>query len=890
MARRFSWLATGLLVACALAMAASPVARASTLPGGFQDQVVFEDLEEPTMFRFAPDGRVFVAEKAGKILVFDSFSDDEPTVFADFRTDAFDAEDRGLLAIALDPDFPARPYVYALYTYDHVLGDPSAPPKWGAPDHTGDTCPHPEGACEVSGRLVRLTAEGGGDHAVKDGGGHPLQDVLVEGWCQQFSSHSIGDLQFDSAGNLYASGGDGASFNATDWGQYGFPDKNPCGDPPTGFGGSQTLPDAEGGALRSQDLRTPADPTGLDGTVIRIDPDTGQGVPGNPLSGSLDPNARRIVAYGFRNPFRFAIDPASEEIYVGNVGWVSFEEIDRFPTTPNPIYNSGWPCYEGLGPNDAYQGAGLTLCERLYEEPDAVTQPFFNYEHTERIIPGDDCPSEAGWAVAGLDIYHGSAFPPAYDGALFFTDAVRGCIYVMMPGGDGRPDPLTTTTFMSGQGSYAGVDVETGPEKNLFYAQLFGDPEKGSIHRIVYDPGAPTARLAATPEFGEEDPLEVQLDASASEDPDGFPLSYEWDLDGDGTFETSGVGDELTESFSGPENHKISVRVEDAEGKESIATVTVYPGDTPPEPEIESPEGSLTWRVGDEIHFAGSAHDAEEPGEEVSAAGFYWKVRLFHCPVACHAHPLQVFPGVTEGSFFAPDHEYPSHIELILTATDSRGLSAKQAVSIDARGVNLRLESDPPGIQLGAGLLSQAAPFNAPVIEGSAVSLAAPATARVNGHEYEWRGWSDGGERGHTVVADAAATYVATYTALGGAEGSSPAPPQVTAGIRPRLALKGHPAKRTHSRVAKFTFSSDPPGERFSCKLDGGSSSRCQSPRIYKHLRPGRHVFRAVATDSDPLVFRWTILCPPSRTSHKAHRSAVQQRAVCARSSSAGLG
>ena len=39
------------------------------------------------------------------------------------------------------------------------------------------------------------------------------EDVLVEDWCQQFSSHSIGDLQFGPEGALYASGGEGASFS-----------------------------------------------------------------------------------------------------------------------------------------------------------------------------------------------------------------------------------------------------------------------------------------------------------------------------------------------------------------------------------------------------------------------------------------------------------------------------------------------------------------------------------------------------------------------------------------------------------------------------------------------------------------------------------------------------
>ena len=76
------------------------------------------------------------------------------------------------------------------------------------------------------------------------------EDVLVEGWCQQFPSHSVGDLQFGPDGALYVSGGDGASFTNVDDGQWGgtlpnsenpITPKNPCGDPPGGVGNDQPL-------------------------------------------------------------------------------------------------------------------------------------------------------------------------------------------------------------------------------------------------------------------------------------------------------------------------------------------------------------------------------------------------------------------------------------------------------------------------------------------------------------------------------------------------------------------------------------------------------------------------------------------------------------------------
>ena len=47
------------------------------------------------------------------------------------------------------------------------------------------------------------------------------EQVLINDWCQQFPSHSIGTLLFGPDGYLYVSGGDGASFNNVDYGQYG---------------------------------------------------------------------------------------------------------------------------------------------------------------------------------------------------------------------------------------------------------------------------------------------------------------------------------------------------------------------------------------------------------------------------------------------------------------------------------------------------------------------------------------------------------------------------------------------------------------------------------------------------------------------------------------------
>jgi glucose/arabinose dehydrogenase len=163
-----------------------------------------------------------------------------------------------------------------LYAHDAAIG--SIAPRWGTAGATSDGCPTPPGAtddgCVVSGRLSLLRAAGD----VMTG----AETVLIEDWCQQYPSHSVGSLAFGADGMLYVSGGDGASFNFTDFGQDGNP-RNPCGDPPVPVGGSQTAPTAAGGALRSQDVRTAGDTTSLDGAILRVDPATGEGPADNPF-------------------------------------------------------------------------------------------------------------------------------------------------------------------------------------------------------------------------------------------------------------------------------------------------------------------------------------------------------------------------------------------------------------------------------------------------------------------------------------------------------------------------------------------------------------------------------------------------------------------------------
>ena len=217
-----------LVIAAAIALATQMLpstAGASTLPTGFRDSVALSGLTNPTVLQFAPDGRIFVGQKNGVIKVFQSLSDTNPVTFADLSTKVDDYWDRGLLGVALAPNFPSDPYVYVLYAYDAPIGGTA--PSWN------DACPTPPGpttdGCLVSGRLSRLQASGN----VMTGS----EQVLINDWCQQFPSHSIGTLLFGRDGYLYATGGDGASFNNVDYGQYG---ANYAGDRAPTSSGSAT--------------------------------------------------------------------------------------------------------------------------------------------------------------------------------------------------------------------------------------------------------------------------------------------------------------------------------------------------------------------------------------------------------------------------------------------------------------------------------------------------------------------------------------------------------------------------------------------------------------------------------------------------------------------------
>ena len=143
------------------------------------------------------------------------------------RTRVHDFWDRGLLGLALDPNFATRPYVYVLYAYDadrrhrRRAGATTARRRRAPPRRLRGQRP----AVALHGRRHRAGADRG----------------LVPAVPEPLDRH----LAFGADGALYVSGGDGASFNFADYGQDGTP-LNPCGDPPGGVGGTHDAADGRG--------------------------------------------------------------------------------------------------------------------------------------------------------------------------------------------------------------------------------------------------------------------------------------------------------------------------------------------------------------------------------------------------------------------------------------------------------------------------------------------------------------------------------------------------------------------------------------------------------------------------------------------------------------------
>ena len=167
------------------------------------------------------------------------------------------------------------------------------------------------------------------------------------------------------------------------------------------------------------------DPDTLLGKLLRVD-----------LSGDEE---HEIVALGLRNPWRFAIDPQDQVMWIADVGQNEIEEVNRTPLADLPDANFGWSGYEGDQPY--LDGAG--------RRPDDPVMPVFTYRHD-----GDP----GGCSVTGGVVYRGTDLP-GLDGAYLISDYCGGWVQALLADDEGDVTPVDLGLEVPGPISF-GTDAD----------------------------------------------------------------------------------------------------------------------------------------------------------------------------------------------------------------------------------------------------------------------------------------------------------------------------------------------------------------------------------------------------------------------------------------------
>ncbi len=370
-------------------------------------------LTNPVYITNAADGsgRIFVLERAGKIRIVKNGML-LATPFLNIQSSVKSTgSEQGLLALAFHPSYSTNGKFYVVYTA----------PK------SGDT----DGSNLILKRFH--VSAGNPDLASSDG------TVLLTVGHPTYSNHNGGTLAFGGDGYLYWSIGDGGS----------------GGDPNN----------------NGQNLSSRL------GKILRIDVDstsTYKIPPSNPFYGSTDPNIKKeIWAYGLRNPWRLSFDRLTHDLYIGDVGQSSREEIDFQLATSTGGENYGWRVMEG------------TLC---YDPPSGCNQ-------TGKTLPVTDYAHTLGCSVTGGYVYRGSNFPSLY-GYYFYADYCSGRLFSLINDAGWQSAQLVDTPYNIStfgedeQGELYLADYATGKLYNIGYQEETIPPIVNSIVRADSDPAS----------------------------------------------------------------------------------------------------------------------------------------------------------------------------------------------------------------------------------------------------------------------------------------------------------------------------------------------------------------------------------------------------------------
>ena len=710
-------------------------ASSQTLPAGFSVTTIGSGWNLPLGTAFTSDGqKMFVWEKDGRVWVCNRNSSGtyikQTTPVLDISEEVANWGDHGLMGFALDPNYLNNGLIYLLYVVDRYYLMNFGTPGYNPASSTS-------GGATI-GRITRYKTMASGSNTITDLSSRfiLLGETRQTGICIMHDSHGLGTLAFAADGTLLATAGDGGSYYLVDKGS----------DTDTNF--DQALADgiirpAENvGAFRAQLLNS------HNGKLLRIDPVTGNGVSSNPYYSAAQPRSpkSRVWAFGLRNPYRFSIKPGTGstnpaagdvgEIYVGDVGWNTYEEVSIIST---PGVNCGWPLFEGLTAQPGYTAA---LTANL-DEPNPLygiggcTKQYFNFQDLLKQVTADNnktiynpCnpatpigtgnryvhfrPSiewkhftdEArvgifsgntasvaiigtpesnvigtpfpGNCATGGPWYNGSNFPVAYQNKYFVADHdgkwIR-CFSVDFT-------DVVTEVKSFGTGFLGTVNVNVNPLDGTLVVVELGDFASigPAIKQVRYGGNqAPVVKMTSDKKFGPS-ALNVNFTGNTSSDPDGSITGYAWNF-GDGATSTTA---NPSHSFNAPANtptkYVVKLTVTDNLGATSMDSIIISVNNTPPLVNITSPVKNSLYKIGPDTLYtcAATVTDAEHTA---AALKYEWQTFLRH---NSHVHPEgisnAISPTTNISRIGCNGDEYYWFIKL--TVTDAAGLSAIDSAKI----------------------------------------------------------------------------------------------------------------------------------------------------------------------------------------------------------------
>lgn len=599
-----------------------------TYPANFVQSIVANGISNPTAMAFTPDGRVFVAQQNGSLRVVKNGAL-LATAFVNLTVNS--SGERGLIGIAIDPDFATNNYVYLYYTV------PTAP---------------------IHNRISRFTANGdvvvpGSESIVLDL--DPLSSA---------TNHNGGAMQFGKDGMLYVAIGENAN------------------------------------SANAQDLDT------YHGKLLRINKD-GSIPAGNPFDTGSE-QRKRVWAYGLRNPFTFSIHPITGRILVNDVGQVTWEEINDATTGGK---NFGWPTTEGMFDQATYP---------------ALTNPIYAYIH--------DSGDGKGCAITGGTFFAPTTtnYPASYVGKYFIQDLCNAWINsIDVSGATGVRAPFATG--INGNS----VSITTGTDGNLYYLGR----NAGALYKIVYNSVATAPTITNQPAdltIAEGQTATFTVSATGS-----APLVYQWMKGGVNINGATGATYSIanaTAANNGDYTVKVSNGTGDATSTE--ATLTVLQNAVPVA-NILTPVAGATYVAGTNIGFSGSGTDTEDGA--LAAAKFSWQIDFHH---NTHKHDQPAINGVTSGNFLVPNEgELAADVfyRIILTVTDSKGLTGKDSVDVIPNKTTMNFATTPAGLKI----LLDGQPVTTPLaivgVEGIKRSIGVVSPQTMSGITYTFTSWSNGG-------------------------------------------------------------------------------------------------------------------------------------------------